>query len=668
MLRTWSNAIGLSCALLGFVACSGGGGDGETDGASGSDSGATDSDSPSSGGSATATGTGGQDDTGDGSDDGTTDGGSNCEEPGLDFVAVADSDIAGFDLPNIYVEPEVDTSDWTVYDATCQDGSGCTAADGAVAFPTEWGCEPLVGDDATDNSAALACLWWGGQPQGSDASSLDDTIFFLPDGTYNFGTALNGVAVFRPDILSDHRGLRGQSRDGTILQTTHVDDASVGQVNFFETEFEADVPGDAGAANYNYTMTERVPWSGGAGAARGATTIELGDTSGFVDGGWIELRADSTPEQTVTAQLFRARIVAGSVSASSLQIDRPLPDDFTGGNATAIGWRPTEELVFEHLTLRMKYPDHQEGNLNWLLNFNHTAESHVVDVSLHGYQVAAYITESARIRYAQNELQLNFDKPFNTYGIALAAATHLTFFDSYFFNTPEGIACGGAAQEIYFGFNHFAQPQPNGDYDSDCTEGDGNDCVLYLDGHDTGATAHGTTVGPGHLHCSNQENDVLGLQGSASCHGTRSQDTSGSFLLPQRLVQQLDARSQLLRVGRLGRLVGRSRPPQLLFRQRVPRTAGAGLCRPTTRRTGQRWRLQLQERRRQCGLRPRLPLQPNADQQLDQCPRRRFQQRLRRRHAGRDDRLQRVPRALRLRRRKQPRRIHRRRLRRPSHR
>ncbi|MBL4685757.1 MAG: hypothetical protein JKY37_14275 [Nannocystaceae bacterium] len=476
--------------------------------------------------------TGGESGNGTGPDDSGTDGDSNCDEPAPPFISVAESDIADVDLPNVYVEPEVDTSEWTVYDVTCEEGSGCTPADDALAFPSAWGCEPFVADDASDNAAALACQWWGGRPQASDASDLDGTIFFVPDGTYEFGSALNGVDVFRPDVRSDHRGLRGQSREGTILQTTNIDDGSVGQVNFFETEFEADIPGDAGAPNYNYTMAERVSWGGGSGAARGTTTIEVGETDGFVDGGWIELRADSTTEQTISDQLFRARIVAGSiVPGSSLEIDRPLPDDFVGGNATAIGWRPSEGLVFEHLTLRMKYPDHQQGNLNWLLNFNHTAESHVVDVDLHGYQVAVYITHSARIRLAQNELQLSFDKPFNTYAIALADSTHLTILDNYFFNTPEGIACGGAAQEIFLGFNHFAQPLENPDYDSDCSQGDGNDCVLYLEGHVDGETAHGTTVADGYLHCSSQEDDVLGLQGSASCHGTRCQDTSGSFLL-----------------------------------------------------------------------------------------------------------------------------------------
>ncbi|MEM6989555.1 MAG: hypothetical protein AAF721_03630 [Myxococcota bacterium] len=534
--RGWLVGVAITASAAHF-GCGEDTGAADPDGSSGTGGDTTDGASPTSGSTAGAETSDGADsgDTSDGgTDDGTdgTDGGSNCDEPGLPFVPFAESDIADLDLPNIYVEPEVDTSDWTVYDVTCQEGADCTPADGSAAFPSAWGCDALVGDDATDNATALVCLWWGGQAQGSDASTLDETIFFIPDGTYNFGSALNGVDVFRPDILSDHRGLRGESRAGTILQTTNIADGSAPQVNFFETEFEADIPGDAGAPNYNYTMTDRVAWNAGAGAARGSTTIEVADTDGFVDGGWVELRADSTPEQTVSNQLFRVRIVPGSiVPDTSLEIDRPLPDDFTGGNATAIGWRPSEGLVFEHFTLRMKYPDHQQGNLNWLLNFNHTAESHVVDVDLHGYQVAVYITESARIRYAQNTLQLNFDKPFNTYGIALAASTHLTILDSYFFNTPEGIACGSAAQEIFLGFNHFAQPEENSDYDSDCNGGDGNDCVLYLDGHNEGPTAHGTTLGGGYLHCSNQENDVLGLQGSASCHGTRCQDTSGSFLL-----------------------------------------------------------------------------------------------------------------------------------------
>lgn len=523
----------MTIALATLLCACGGGPEDEAPAASETSGGSTAEGGEGSTGSVSTSGpaAGGDDDSGSSTTDEDPTEGSNCDEPGLDFVPVSESDIADVDLPNIYVEPEVDTSAWTVYDVTCREGDGCTPAEGAVAFPSAWGCEPMVGDDATDNSTALACLWWGGRSQGSDASDLDGTIFFVPDGTYNFGTALNGVAVFRPDVLSDHRGLRGESRDGTILQTTHIDDGAVEQVNFFETEFEANVPGNANAPNYNYTMTERIAWNGGSGAPRGATTIEVGDTSGFVDGGWIELRAESTPEQTVSDQLFRARIVEGSITATSLEIDRPLPDDFTGGNANAIGWRPTEALVFEHLTVRMKYPDHQQGNLNWLLNFHHTVESHVVDVKLHGYQVAAYITESARIRYAQNELQLSFDKPYNTYGIALAFSTHLTILDSYFFNTPQGFACGEASQEIYLGFNHFAQPEPNDAYDSECTQGDGNDCVLHLEGHNAGDTAHGTTIGPGYLHCSGQEDDVLGLRGSASCHGTRCQDASGSFLL-----------------------------------------------------------------------------------------------------------------------------------------
>lgn len=450
-----------------------------------------------------------------------------------EFVTLAASDIAGLanELPGMYITPEVDTSDWTVYDVTCEQGTSCNPAPGTQRFPSSWGCNAMVGDDATDNSAAMACLWHAGRSPGSDSSFADDMILYFPNGTYNLDRSMNGNAVIRPDNVSDHRGLRGESRTGTILQTTNIHDASRGQVNFLDTEVEASVPGDFGRTNYNYTSSSRASWNGGAGAPRGTTTIVVSNTNGFVDGGWVELRANSLPVQTISDQLFRTRIVPGSISGNSFRIDRPLPDDFTGGGATAIGWRPAEELVFEHMTIRMKYPDHQQGNLNWNMNLNHVADSHIVDVKLVGYQTSLFISNTARLRYAGNELSLHFDKPYNTYGIASSQSTHLTIIDSYFYNTPEGYSCGGSDQGIYLGFNHFAEPEPNPDYDSVCNQGDGNDCVLALSTHVSGPTAHGTTVGNGHLHCSGNLSDVMGEHGSSSCHGTRSPDTSGSFLL-----------------------------------------------------------------------------------------------------------------------------------------
>lgn len=449
-----------------------------------------------------------------------------------DFISVAESDLASFasEFPYMYVEPEVDTSDWTVYDVTCEQGSACNPAPGAQRFPSSWGCSPMVGDDATDNSAALACLWHAGRSPGSDSSFADDTILYFPNGTYNFDRSRNGVSVIRPDNASDHRGLRGESRNGTILQTTNIHGRDA-QVNLVDTEVEQSVPGDAGKTNYNYTSNARVSWNGGAGAPRGTETIVVSSTNGFVDGGWVELRANSLPVQTRSDQLFRTRIVPGSITSNSFRIDRPIPDDFTGGGATAIGWRPAEELVFEHMTIRMKYPDHQLGNMNWNLQLNHVADSHIVDVKLEGYQTSLFLQNVARFRYAQNELSLFFDKPFNTYGIASAGSTHLTIIDSYFYNTPEGYSCGGSDQGIYLAFNHFAEPEPNPAYDSVCNQGDGNDCNIALSSHVSGPTAHGNTVGSGHLHCSGNLEDVLGQRGSASCHGTRSPDSSGSFLL-----------------------------------------------------------------------------------------------------------------------------------------
>lgn len=410
------------------------------------------------------------------------------------FVAVADSDFSAAlqaRLPYNYASdtPGVDTSSYTEYNVTTAGGSAPFAS-----------CTNMstTGDQTTN----FRCFW---------ANMPEDTCLYVPNGTYNFTTSPDFDHVLYWSRNDDHRCVRGQSLS-TILQFggTYPDDEIV-------NSFAGDNSGGTvwGAA--------AVTWS--SGFSRGTTDIVVSDASSFAVGGWIFLDADPLSTQTPPSMEYYAKVT--NIAGTTITIDRPLPDDFSGGSQLARRWLPAEAISLENLTLTYAQPSHQQNGQATMLWIRHTAEStfknlHLDDV----YQYGLLIEEASRNRIQNVTINAVTDKNFNNYALALAGGSNNLFLDFVLYNSPQAISCGGNSQGNVFAFFSIMNPEDNQPaFDRVCNSGDGNDCNIV------DHSSHGTTVGTAYLHCSQNENDALGGAGPAnSCRGTRTDQVSGSLL------------------------------------------------------------------------------------------------------------------------------------------
>jgi hypothetical protein len=440
-------------------------------------------------------------------------------------------------LPYAYYVPEKDlTSGWTFYDVTCEEGDGgCTPAPGTSRFPSAWGCDPMVADrtngSPTDNGASLRCMWWtGGSYRSDDSAESPFVLYFPEDGDNHYGMGPGGGtennSIMRPDPWSDNRGIVCESTD-VHVGTFNIDDAATSQVNLLDTE--------------GSTVGSAQSWSG---AARGATVLTgIASTSGFATGDWLQITATAGAELGNNSAHYLAKI-ASVDSASQVTIDRPLPIDFDNGGASLQEYAMVENLVFRDCTFDMKYPEHQQGGLNWVMNLQRVVESELSGSVIHGYQSPVLWSNAARNRIAGNDYQSEWDKPWNSY-LASNDRHHDYFMvNNHLKNMPQGFSCN-AGNGGWVGFNHWAPVEANASADTSCDSdfGGGNDCTtadptgaVYLSHSGAhGATVAGTNAGGGtaHFHCnSNDVDDASGMgSGITSCGGTRSGVNSGSVTL-----------------------------------------------------------------------------------------------------------------------------------------
>lgn len=397
------------------------------------------------------------------------------------FIRLAESDLAALTpvIPDINIAEGVDTTGWVEYDVTTAGGTGRLSS-----------CANMDNTGSSDNSRAFSCMM---QNIG------DNALLYFPDGTYDFGTPLNGISVFRPDSNYDNRGIRCQSR-GAVLNTTGD---YRNPVTLMESE---DI--------------ERGPatsWNGGAGGRRGETVLRVGSTSAFTAGGWVYLYANSNGVQDRANRHYYTKI--SSIGANTITIDRPLPDDFDGGGATAAPWFPAENLVLENCTLQYENPDHQQMYFNFLLSWKSVGGGHIKNVHFHSsYQYQLLLADVARVLIAQTDFSdMHWDKPFNGYSISASHISDVTIMDGHMEGSPQNIACGASGLGTVIAFMDIRGSVPNQPaFDRGCNEGSGNSCRQVDHGHP--------------LHCSSNTGDIQGDSGDSSCRGTRADVNSGSIL------------------------------------------------------------------------------------------------------------------------------------------
>ncbi len=405
------------------------------------------------------------------------------------FITLAGSDLSGLanTIPDINVAEEVDTSGWVEFNVTTAGGTGRLSS-----------CGNMDRTGSSDNSDAFNCMM---------RNMGDNALLYFPDGTYDFGRAYDGFSVFRPSQHFDNRGLRCESR-GAVLNMTGDNNNTV-----FLAESEDRELGTSRS------------WNGGTGAARGETVIRVNSTSGFTVGGWVYLRANPTAVQDIAERQYYSKIA--SIGAGTLTLDRALPDDFSGGGATAAPWFPTENLVLENCTMRMEHPDHQRMGLGFLWRMNAVGSGHIKNVHFHStYQYHLLIENSARILVTGTDFSdSHWDKPFNGYSVMVHNSSEISFVDGHMEGSPQNIACGGGSQGLVFAFMDIRGPLPNQPaFDRGCNEGTGNICRQVSHGHP--------------LHCSSHSFDLDGTNGDAACRGTSVDVTSGSLLFHNKSCSQ----------------------------------------------------------------------------------------------------------------------------------
>lgn len=218
----------------------------------------------------------------------------------------------------------VDTSGWTVYDATNSSRA------------SQLGCSRAIPNDGNDDAPAIHCFMTR-VPQRS--------VVFLPAGTYHCRSA-NGVnSCFA--VSGSERVLRGAGAAQTIITSAR-------------THFIVN------SNNYSARGTS-VTWTGGY--ARGSRVLNVSSTTPFAAGGWVELTAAADPEVdggsgSLNSLSYFARVtcVGGSGSdctgtgAGQIRIDRPLRHDFDTGSQQATRWTPYVHSGIEDLALRYDDP------------------------------------------------------------------------------------------------------------------------------------------------------------------------------------------------------------------------------------------------------------------------------------------------------------------------
>lgn len=397
------------------------------------------------------------------------------------FVDIAQSDLSALSttIPYIHVADEVDTVGWTEYNVTTAGGTGRLSS-----------CANMDNTGTSDNSAAFNCMM---------RNMGDNALLYFPNGVYDFARARDGRSLFRFDASSDNRGIRCESR-GAVLQTTGDHNNPVSLLNGEEV-----------------SLGSTRSWNGGSGATRGTTVIRVSSTSGFTAGGWVYLYASANSQQDSHNRHYYTKIE--SVGNGTITIDRPLPDDFNGGGATAAPWYPAENMVIENCTIRQENPDHQQIYLTWLVRWNGVGGGHIKNVHFNSaYQYHFLMENSARVLVTQTDFSdLHWDKPYNGYSTWIARVSDVTMMDGHMQDAPQYIACGSGGLGTVIAFMDIRGPVDNQPaFDRSCNEGSGNTCRQVNHGHP--------------LHCSNNAGDLDGSFGDSACRGSRVDVVSGSIL------------------------------------------------------------------------------------------------------------------------------------------
>lgn len=436
-----------------------------------------------------------------------------------DFVPLALSDLAPLAgaLPTVHPATPVDTSGWSVFDVTTV---GRTDPDGPG--PADFrGCESIV-PGGPDNSAALECMF---------LNSGERALLRFPDGDYDFDTGRDVGQVFRPRPAYQHRGIVCDSRRAS-LRLTGTDFRTGGErVQLLE--------GDEPV--WNAPATE---WNGGAGATRGATVIQVASTAGFstvegADGQWVVLAALPNALQDDSLRRYAAKVVA--IGPGSITIDRPLPDEFDGGDATARAWNPTRGWVVRGCHIVFTEPEHQANNASWAIRYANMVESEISDVHVEGaYRSAIQLSNTARTLVASSDITDSaYDKGPNSFALDDGGGSDNTWVDLHTHNVVTAFACTGSTQGAIVAFNDFRGMDPNPAWDPFCDDddpidglGDANDCdVVAIEAAHAAVHApvlpddpnDSPDLGPAWFHCSTiDRGDARGLNGGGSCQGTRA--------------------------------------------------------------------------------------------------------------------------------------------------
>ncbi|HPG25513.1 MAG TPA: hypothetical protein PLW10_07765, partial [Myxococcota bacterium] len=198
----------------------------------------------------------------------------------------------------------------------------------------------------------------------------------------------------------------------------------------------------------------------------------------------------------------------------------PLPEDFTGGGAQARAYTPAEDWVFRNLTIQFEDGNHLSP-MSMMFATKGMAGLEIDNVTMRGaYRQFMIIERGADVRVHHSDFfDMTWDKATNGYGFIIAESSRVWLHDNHIQHVT-GIAFSNNSQHVLVTYNDIRAPSINPRFNVSCRgndgDGGGNDCDIDLSTH----LSHGPTVGNGYLHCSTNEDDLLGYRGDASCRGT----------------------------------------------------------------------------------------------------------------------------------------------------